>query len=189
MRDIEERRLFRSRFQSRYGRGREAGSRPGPCLGQGHRRSVPSKSFSKDRCSAKRKSHGRTHQFYRRGAIRSISERFRSCRDGGPHLDSHPNPQTPWGVDTPISGVAITQGICRQIRQTDRRSSPRLTPRTVPPIRNKGTSDPTSAASRNRSEGGSCFLRASLQAQQCGDCISRGSAEPTLHGQPFFDVE
>src|SRR5208282_298513 len=37
VRDIEERRLSRSRFQSRYGQGREASSRPGSPLLQEHR--------------------------------------------------------------------------------------------------------------------------------------------------------
>src|SRR5208337_1743514 len=40
VRDIEERRLSRSRFQSRYGQGRKASSRPGSHLLQEHRCAV-----------------------------------------------------------------------------------------------------------------------------------------------------
>ena len=88
IRDVEERRPVRSRFQSRYGRGREAGSRPGPCHLQGHRiRALPSSS-SEVRHSATKKPSGQAHSFYRTPPNPSILT---------PSLarPTRPNPQTP----------------------------------------------------------------------------------------------
>ncbi len=59
------------------------------------------------------------------------------------------------GVETPTSGVATTHH-AGSISGSGYTSCPRSSPRTVPPIRNRGTSDPTWAAISNRraSQGG-----------------------------------
>ena len=58
------------------------------------------------------------------------------------------------GVETPTSGTATTHHVLGKsgIGTTN---SPRPSPKTAPPNRNKGTSDPTSAANFNRSTPGS----------------------------------
>src|SRR5205823_5180686 len=49
------------------------------------------------------------------------------------------------GVETPTRGIAITQGQPGRSSKGNT-SSPRPEPRTVPPSRNNGTSEPTSSA-------------------------------------------
>ena len=99
VRDTQERRLVRSRYRSRPGQSREAGSRPGPSYEE-HR--------SKTLHSARLKQRGRTPTFYRmgRGASifasdptpRMLSEWRPQLLESLPHTPSPVNP----GGDKPV---------------------------------------------------------------------------------------
>ena len=92
-----------------------------------------------------------------------------------------------FGVDTPTSGVTTTQAIAGK-SSSGYTCSPRPTPSTVPPTRNSGRSDPTSAAIRNRSVADSFFRQRSLQPQQRRHRIPRSPAQPALHRQPLLNL-
>src|SRR5215471_9313327 len=60
------------------------------------------------------------------------------------------------GVDTPIAGVTTTQAVGGKSGK-ENTCSPRSRPSTVPPTKNNGRSEPTSAAIRNLSAWGRVF--------------------------------
>ena len=82
------------------------------------------------------------------------------------------------GVETPMSGVAITQGVAGR-SGSGYTSSPRPTPKTVPPTRKRGMSDPTAAAKRNRSDPESCFFNAISRASSADTALPEILEAPT----------
>ena len=142
-RDTAQRRPLQSRLQSRCGQAREAESRPGLPVGL----YPPRKCFPKTAALETPEECGWPHA----AETDRLNLSSLSAAAAGVNAEcrwSHSRKAA--GVDTPVSGTAMTQGTEGKSASGDT-SSPRPKPSTAPPIRKSGTSEPTSAATRSRS--------------------------------------
>ena len=105
---------------------------------------------------------------------------FSPCRS--PRDRSHA--ANAFGVDTPTSGVTTTQAIDGK-SGSGYTCSPRPTPNTVPPTRNSGRSDPTSAAIRNFSAPGSAFFSARSSPSSVATAFAEAPPSPPCTGSRF----
>src|SRR5580704_1009267 len=105
-------------------------------------------------------------------------------RPSGPPATNKSQSAKAFGVDTPIAGVATTHAIADKSGK-GKTSSPRPTPNTVPPTKNKGKSDPTSAAIPNRSGPDNPFFSARSSAKSVATAFPEAPPSPPCTGNRF----
>ena len=103
-----------------------------------------------------------------------------------PHNLSHnlSHSANAFGVDTPTSGVITTHG-CAGKSSSGYTCSPRPRPRTVPPMRNNGKSEPTSPAILRRSAGDKDFFNARSKPSMALTAFDEAPPSPPCTGNLF----
>jgi hypothetical protein len=120
-----------------------------------------------------------------RAALRPSEELgFSPCRS--PHNRSQS--ANAFGVDTPTFGVTTTHATAGK-SGSGYTCCPRPTPSTVPPTRNNGKSDPTSAAMRSFSAAGKTFFSALSSPSKVATAFAEAAPPPALHRQPLVDLD
>ena len=99
-----------------------------------------------------------------------------------------PGRQRPAGLTLAPAGIASTQNVSGKSASGET-CSPRPRPSTVPPTRNKGTSEPVSAAISRFSARGKSNAELPFQANQRCDRVGRACSQAALHRQPLLNMD